>query len=421
MKMIPAQQNTGQQRLASLSNGNIGNLMPSLTGKDIFTPGANRHSALTGGRRRLRHALLVMATVLLAACSERPGTEVLYPRPDAAENPDIVTVFVATTRGRAENAADGFTNLRAGQMSYAEFRISVPPGHRPGEIEWPKGRVADPQTDFTVVSHTILDATSFEQRVAARTSSAKGEGAAVFVHGFNTSFQEGLFRTAQMTADANLTGAPILFSWPSDAQVLGYATDKEAATYSRDGLTGLLARLTRLPEVDRVSVMGHSMGGWLTAESLRQLRLSGQDGVLRELDVVLAAPDIDADVFRAQASVIGPMDPPMVVLVSPDDRALQVSRMIQGARQRVGALDVNNPVVQQGALQANIMLVDISTIETSDDMRHSRYAGLAALYPRLSDEAGDVGGFRSAGALVFNAVGATLAAPFNVAGGILAE
>lgn len=382
---------------------------------------AGIRSILTGCRRLLLRAAALAAIALLPACSERPGTEVLYPHPEATDSPHVVTVFVATTRGRAPNPADGFTNQRAGQMSYAEFRISVPPGHRPGEIEWPKGKIADPRTDFTVVGHTMLDRRAFEQRVAARTSADRGEGAAVFVHGFNNSFQEGLFRVAQMGADANVTGAPILFSWPSDAQVLGYATDKEAATFSRDGLAHLLVRLTGLPGVTRVGIMGHSMGGWLTVEALRQLRLSGHDGTLRKLDVVLASPDIDADVFRAQAAVIGPLDPPMVVLVSPDDRALRVSRLIQGARQRIGALDVSNPTVQQGALQANVMLVDISTIEASDDMRHSRYAGLAALYPRLSDETGGVGGFRSAGALVFNAMGATLAAPFNAAGDMLAE
>ena len=81
------------------------------------------------------------------------------------------------------------------------------------------------------------------------------------------------------------------------------------------------------------------MGGLLTVEALRQLRLTGQDRVLDRLQVVLAAPDIDADVFRAQMNVVGPMEMPLIVLVSPDDRALLVSQRLAGQHERVGALD----------------------------------------------------------------------------------
>lgn len=349
------------------------------------------------------------------------GPRDFYPRPDAASSPAIVTLYVVTTRTRAEPVADGFTSGRAAEPSYAEFRISIPPGHVPGEIEWPKAGIADPAEDFAVVSHTILDRTAFERRVAQQAGAGGVDGVGVFVHGYNTSFQEGLFRAAQMSADTSMKGAPVLFSWPSEAKVIGYATDKEAATYSRDVLTDLLGSLTAMREVDRVMLFGHSMGGWLTMETLRQLRLSGQERVLDRLDVVLAAPDIDGDVFRAQLAAIGPLDPPMVVLVSRDDRALGVSSILQGSRPRIGALDVNLPRVQEEARRANVLMVDISTIGATDGgLNHSRYAGLAAIYPKLSaqQQAGE-GGIRGAGAFVLDVVGGTLATPFNVASDIL--
>ncbi|MGO8411564.1 alpha/beta hydrolase, partial [Rhizobium ruizarguesonis] len=76
---------------------------------------------------------------------------------------------------------------------------------------------------------------------------------------------------------------------------------------SRDALTDLLAALARDSRIGTITVFAHSMGGWLTVEALRQLRLSGQDDVFNRLTVVLAAPDIDVDVFQAQMQVIGPM------------------------------------------------------------------------------------------------------------------
>lgn len=46
------------------------------------------------------------------------------------------------------------------------------------------------------------------------------------------------------------------------------------------------------------------MGAWLTVEALRQLRLARNDAAINRLNVILAAPDIDVDVFRSQMEVI---------------------------------------------------------------------------------------------------------------------
>lgn len=147
----------------------------------------------------------------------------------------------------------------------------------------------------------------------------------VFVHGYNYNFQEALFRLAQLRADSNLPAVPILFAWPSQAALSGYIADKDSATFSRDNLTQLLIDLTKDRKRGEVMVFAHSMGGWLTTEALRQLKLEGRQDVLDKLTVVLAAPDIDADVFISQLNLIGKMSPPLTVLVSRDDRALEAS------------------------------------------------------------------------------------------------
>lgn len=365
--------------------------------------------------------VFLLALTMITGCAPRPGPEVLNPTFASVPGARIVTVYVATTRARGAPEGNDFTTGRAAALNFAAFRISVPPGHRPGEIEWPQGP-ADPATSFATVQQITLDRTTFERRVVAAGRSIGGRKVGVYVHGYNRSFQEALFRLAQMTADADVSGVPILFAWPSEAKVTGYVADKEAVTYSRDGLADLLTLLARDRAAGRITVLAHSMGGWLTMEALRQLRLSGKGAVIDRLDVVLAAPDIDVDVFRAQVAVIGPLSPPLTVLVSRDDVALSVSSQIGGQRPRVGALDVDDPRVQEAAVRANVEIVDISSLTTSDPLRHDRYAGLAALYPRLAaapkDGAG--GDLRRAGAFVFDAVGTTLSSPFTLAGGALA-
>lgn len=368
----------------------------------------------------LRLAILIVGTIAMAGCATRPGPEVLNPVSASAPGARSVTVYVATTTAREISDANVFASGRARGLNYAEFKISIPPRHQPGNIEWPTG-VPDPAVSFATVQQSILDRQTFEQRIASREGNSGHAKIGVFVHGFNTNFQEALYRLAQMTADADVDGVPILFAWPSAAKATGYIADKESVTYSRDRLAELLTMLSRKRSVERISMIGHSMGAWLTVEALRQLRLAGSHAVINRLNVVLAAPDIDVDVFRSQMDVIGPLSPPMTVLVSRDDIALSLSSKIAGERPRLGMLDVDDPRVHEAALKANLQIVDISSLKASDGFNHDRFVSLAELYGRLAARSNPAGqDLRHAGAYVFNSVGTTLTAPFSLIGSAIA-
>jgi esterase/lipase superfamily enzyme len=331
----------------------------------------------------------------------------------------MVTVYVATTRARQSPEINVFTNGHDRTLNYAAFRISIPPEHRAGNIEWPTS-MPDPALSFATVQQEVLDKRTFEHLIAARGGLRTPQKATIFVHGFNTNFQEALFRLAQMATDSDVGGAPVLFAWPSEAKLTGYVADKDAVTASRDQLAEVLTMLARDSGGAEVTVIAHSMGAWLTVEALRQLRLAHNDAVIGRLRVVLAAPDIDVDVFRTQMAVIGPLSPPMTVLVSRDDIALSVSSFIAGARPRLGMIDVDNPRVHEAAMKAKLDIVDVSSVKAPDGFRHDRFASLAALYPRLAASEVDGAGLRRAGAFVFNAVGATISSPFTLAGSAMA-
>jgi esterase/lipase superfamily enzyme len=301
------------------------------------------------------------------------------------------------------------------EPNYAAFTIAIPPDHRAGHIEWPTF-TPDPALSFATVQQEVIDKRTFEQLIAARSNPRTPLKATVFVHGFNTNFQEALFRLAQMTADADVAGVPILFAWPSEAKLTGYVADKDAVAASRDQLAEVLTMLARNSAIADVTVIAHSMGAWQTVEALRQLRLAHKDAVISRLRIVLAAPDMDVDMFRTQMAVIGPLSPPMTVLVSRDDIALSVASFIAGERPRLGMIDVDDPRIQEAAVTAKVEIVDVSSVNAPDRMNHERYASLAALYPRLAAADADGTGLRRAGAFVFNAVGATISSPFTLAG-----
>lgn len=362
--------------------------------------------------------LVLLSLSLLAACADRPGPQFLQSPVTTAPGTHSVTVYVATTRERDPKDVRAFTSDRAAEVSYAEYTISIPPSHKPGNIEWPT-RLVDPARDFAVTGFRELGQTDFAKEVGKPRNGAPPD-VGVFVHGFNTNFQESLFRMAQMTADANIDGgASVLFAWPSEGQLSGYISDKDAVTYSRDQLAGLLSMLAKLKTRSEVTVIGHSMGGWLTAEALRQLRLTGKNDVLARLHVMLAAPDIDVDVFKAQVGVIGPLSPPMTILVSRDDLALRASEFLTGERPRIGKLDVNDPRVEEATQKAGIQIIDITELDAPDDMKHGRFFEMAALYPKLAKSDQSKVSLRQTGAFVLNAVGATLSSPFVLAGKVV--
>ncbi len=210
--------------------------------------------------------------IWLTACAERPGPLSLHPAavPTAAGTP--VRVLTATTRQRSDENALDFTNKRAFALSYEQYTISVPPDHVVGKIELADQPPGDPARNFVVTRAGPLGEAGFN---AALFSGKNNGEVIVFVHGYNTNYQEAVFRLAQLSYDSGSSGTFVGFVWPSRGTLAGYLADRESSTYSRDYLEKLLDDLARLPNVKHINILAHSMGNWLVAETLRQAKLRG--------------------------------------------------------------------------------------------------------------------------------------------------
>ena len=360
------------------------------------------------GRLRGLSPLLVLTFLALPGCASRPGPEALAVVPDENSTASFVTIDVVTNR-RFDVTSRSYSDLRSHKMQLERFTLSVPPNHKLTRIEWSKGD-PDPAKKFVVTEREIRPTselgTASVAAGAVRLKPGKRD-VVIFVHGYNYNFQESLFRLAQLVADGGLDDAPVLFAWPSAASVTGYVADRDAITYSRDDLVHVLNTLAGQPQVRRITLFGHSMGAMLVVEALRQLRLTGQDRTIERLgDVVLAAPDIDIDVFRRQMEIIGPLDPPLTLLVAPDDRALTISARLTGSRSRLGTRDVQDPRVQALANTNGIRVIDISDVSSPDATMHSRFVGLVTVFPRMRGERDPV--LVQAGAFVLEPLAAVL-------------
>ncbi len=328
---------------------------------------------------------LIWAGVLgvLGGWAARPGADVL--RPVAATTPtELVRVLVATTRQPAADDPYAFTAKRAHHLSYVAYTLSLPPTHVLGNIEWPAQAPGDPARDMVVTATRPLDRAAFTRAAAA----GSGGDVMVFVHGYNTSQQEAVYRVGQFAADSGVPGNVVAFTWPSFAKLTDYVADRESTNYSRDYLERVLNELAATPGIRRISVVAHSMGSWLAMETLRQARMRGAPFVRKLDQFVLLSPDIDVDVFRSQLDAIGTLPHPITVLTSADDRALKISQDLGGGVPRVGNVTIDAAQAQEIARRYNLSVVDLSRVADDDPLRHNKFIKLLpALHQSVGQEA----------------------------------
>lgn len=321
--------------------------------------------------RLVRVACIVLTGAALSSCATGPEG-VLAPVAADAQGPaaSTVSMLVATSREPSGDPGTLFTGERSAKLTLTEISISIPPDRAPGTVQWPERLPPDPASDFAVLHARNIDREQAHDWLLARGS----RHVLLFVHGFNNRYEDAVFRFAQFAHDSGADVVPILFTWPSRASIFGYNYDKESTNFSRTALETALRTLLESRDVDEVTILAHSMGTWLAMESLRQMAI--RDGrVLPKIDnVILAAPDLDVDVFARQWAELGPDKPEFTIFVSQDDRALAMSRLISGGVQRVGAI---NPAAEPYRTQletVGITAIDLTRIEAGDSLHHGKFA-----------------------------------------------
>jgi esterase/lipase superfamily enzyme len=335
----------------------------------------------------------------LAACEKRPAAEVLVPVDRAPRYTPKVDILVATTRSRAPDGTPaGFSNDRSPQVNYAALTLSVPKSHKSGQIEFPGPGTPDPALQMVTTERASLEKSEFLSEIQRRVGYGGLEAGSVlvFVHGYNTKYEEAVYRFTQIVHDSGFTGTAVLFAWPSRGNTALYLADRDSSTYSRDYLEATLRDIASVRGVKEINILSHSMGNWLTVETLRQAKLKGRVDFNGKLgDVILASPDIDNDVFRTQLDVIGRLKRPMTVFVSGDDSALQASSLLAGGQQRAGQITAEDLRLSAAAKRYNLRIIDLTGIDSGNAGTHSKFAQASVVRVIGRDLAADAAGAKS--------------------------
>ena len=159
----------------------------------------------------------------------------------------------------------------------------------------------------------------------------------VYIHGFNTSFDDAAKRAAQLGFDLKVPGITVLYSWPSRGSASAYLGDLSAIEASEAQIAEFLVGVTALADRGKVHIIAHSMGnrGLLRAMHRATTQAALRSGT-RFGQIFLSAPDVNATLFRQLASVYPQVAERTTLYVADQDKAIAALEwMTEGAR--VGA------------------------------------------------------------------------------------
>jgi esterase/lipase superfamily enzyme len=184
------------------------------------------------------------------------------------------------------------------QVHYGTCDVSIPPKHQSGVIETPVLGPEDENLHVVLKKTEEMEEKAFFQAVQAKVAELPKEQRScfVFIHGFNVTFENAAKRTAQIHYDLEFSGIPIFFSWPSRASLRHYFSDRNEIEFSRYVIKQFLLDVSQRVNADRIHVIAHSMGADATCRAIAEL---GERGKIFD-QIILAAPDIDREVFRLQ-------------------------------------------------------------------------------------------------------------------------
>lgn len=284
----------------------------------------------------------------------------------------IIEVFFGTDRAvdADKKIAHRFTNSRGSQLSLGAVKVNIPKLHKIGTLERPKWShlewSVNPSKHFILLDSNLMIQDDFENNIKEYIQNSNKKSAFVFVHGYNVSFEDAALRTAQIAIDLDLKSVPSFFSWPSQGGLLDYLVDESNVEWTEPNLQKFLEIFSTASQADEIYIIAHSMGSRAVVRSLskllEELKSLELHSIFREL--ILAAPDIDAAVFKnTLLPNLLKMQQRVTLYASSNDNALIASKKIHGSP-RAG--DSQPSIVVADGLDT----IDASSVET-DFLGHS--------------------------------------------------
>jgi esterase/lipase superfamily enzyme len=308
--------------------------------------------------------------VMTTGCAAASKSSKPPPNPPA----DVMRIYYATDRAPVQTKAPFFGAERSGlRLGRAEVGVLV--NDRPGgtAVRRPATTQSAQRDNHWVRGVQDLSAQSL---VAGQGDGIGDRAVLIFVHGYNVGPESAMATAAQLAYDVGFDGAVIAFVWPSRAALDSYPSDEESAQWAAPHLAELVRHLTNKPDRP-VHIIAHSMGSRVACGALQRLAC-GRDATTRPSArlgrFILAAADIDADIFKSQiVNEIRPLVTSITLYASRDDAALRVSEQLHKWT-RAGETGDWMPAGETRFEMVDCSGIDLSNRTGSNVIGHSYYS-----------------------------------------------
>ncbi|MCP4581204.1 MAG: alpha/beta hydrolase [candidate division Zixibacteria bacterium] len=234
----------------------------------------------------------------------------------------------------------GFSNERDDLIHFGKCMVYIPKSHKIGALE---------TTSILKISSLIQNCITLEEikqlkeetfwksiNNELRKYKIDDQTALIFLHGFNTSFKNAALRAAQLHYDLKIPGITAFFSWPSQDSFLKYPVDEASIGASEKYIEDFLIKFASFCEAKKVHIIAHSMGNRALLRSIRNVtKRVNQKSNIPFSQIILAAPDIDTETFKALAGAYRKAAKRTTLYVSSRDWPLFLSKELHG-HSRVG-------------------------------------------------------------------------------------
>ena len=226
-------------------------------------------------------------------------------------------------------------------LSLGKCLVNIPGDRKVGELNrpawWKLEFRENANKHFKILSTAILIEEAFLLELRNKITDSSDQDAFIFIHGFNTSFGDGVLRTAQLAFDLGFKGAPIFYSWPSFGDMLNYPEDEIAVNESTIYFMDFLKLIQPVISDKKVHIIAHSMGNRLLTAALKGL---SEEPLFKSSffnQIIMAAPDLDAqDFINNFATYMTSASKRTTLYASSADTALRISRNMHSSIIRLG-------------------------------------------------------------------------------------
>ncbi|MBX9926477.1 MAG: alpha/beta hydrolase, partial [Hyphomicrobiaceae bacterium] len=184
----------------------------------------------------------------------------------------------------------------------------------------------------------------------------------VFVHGYDTGFDDAVRQGARFAAELGFDGAVVIYSWPSVDDPRGYRRDASRANDAAPHLAATLRLLADSTSAKAVHVAAAGLGARAAVGAIRRfidtppvpLGDARATARLKLGELLLIAPDMDRADLAEAAFAIAPSLSGITLYASANDRALAVTRRDAGLVPRAGDVVESGPLTTPAVVTVDV-------------------------------------------------------------------